>query len=564
MISLNPEASALLGIESAASPLDPVISRSGMPAYEGASQTSSELALFTPELRSADADILPEMAISNARTRDIMRNDAYVQGAATLHRDTIVGSNYMLTCQPNSTLLFGKEDTKWEDEFSEEVEGRFQLWADGPDHWIDASRINNFTSLVRLGVGIYVPAGEILATVEWRRDIDALRPFNTAIQMVDLDRLSTPPQYLADPMVRAGIRRDAYGAPQGYYIRNAHSRDYRMNYSNPADAYEWTYSPIRKPWGRMQVIHIFEQQRAEQTRGLAAMVSALKEMKQTKRFRDIVIQNAVLNATYAASIESELPTDAIFARLGAGQMDGEGMQEAINGYIGGYFSEIAKYLGGSKGLTLDGVKIPHLPPGSKLELRPAGQGGPLGSDFESSLLRHISASLGVSYEELAHDFTKTNYSGFKGAVAQTQRGMNAKKKFTADRFASIIFRCWFEEAFNKNTFETLKRRKKLNLYEGQNFDILTQAEWIGASFGQIDELKETQAAVLRMNAGLSTMADEAARLGKDWRRLLRQLAREKEWKDFYKVLQVAPDSQNMMNATSDASNAGGQNTKQDQ
>jgi capsid protein len=64
------------------------------------------------------------------------------------------------------------------------------------------------------------------------------------------------------------------------------------------------------------------------------------------------------------------------------------------------------------------------------------------------------------------------------------------------------------------------------LYANQRLDALSRCEWIGASRGQIDELKETQAAVLRMNNNLSTLEDELGKLGKDYRRSLRQRARE--------------------------------------
>jgi capsid protein len=52
--------------------------------------------------------------------------------------------------------------------------------------------------------------------------------------------------------------------------------------------------PARKPWGRLQMIHILEQQRPDQTRGISEMVATLKELRITKRFRDIVLQNAVV------------------------------------------------------------------------------------------------------------------------------------------------------------------------------------------------------------------------------------------------------------------------------
>ena len=60
------------------------------------------------------------------------------------------------------------------------------------------------------------------------------------------------------------------------------------------------------------------------------------------------------------------------------------------------------------------------------------------------------------------------------------------------------------------------------------FDALCKADWIGAARGQIDELKETQAATLRIKFGLSTHEDELARLGKDWRRVYAQLERERK------------------------------------
>jgi lambda family phage portal protein len=521
-------------------------------AYEGASFRNKELALWGPAIRSADQDIIPNKPLTDARTRDMLRNDAIVVNGANIHKDNIVGSLFMLNAKPSSIVLFGREDTKWEDEFQEEVETKFTLWAESPECWIDASRKQTLTGLTRLAVGILLARGEMLASVEWIRDWGGLRPFNTAIQFVDLDRLSTPPDQAGDLKVRGGVRMDQWGAPQGYYVRMSHPAEWRT-----AESYTWQYVPIRKPWGRVQMFHIFEAVREQQTRGMAQMVAALKEMRQTKNFREIVLQNAVVNATYAASIESELPTEAIFARLGGGEFNEKSFDTALNGYIGAWMNQVGSFVGGSKNLQIDGVKIPHLPPGSKLQLRPAGQGGPLGTEFEQSLLRYLAAVLDVSYEQLSKDYSKTNYSGFKGALNETGKAMASRKKAGADRFATGIYRLWFEEVFNAGGITSLPRRAP-SLYEGQNMDAYTRCDWIGASSGQIDELKETQAAVLRINNGLSTLEKEAARLGLDWRQLLRQLAREREWKAYYDVLQNPTDTTNMVNASQGNKGVSGQ------
>jgi capsid protein len=53
-----------------------------------------------------------------------------------------------------------------------------------------------------------------------------------------------------------------------------------------------------------------------------------------------------------------------------------------------------------------------------------------------------------------------------------------------------------------------------------------QSTWIGSGAGQVDELKETQAAGLRIQSGISTHEQECARLGYDWREILDQRSRE--------------------------------------
>jgi capsid protein len=93
---------------------------------------------------------------------------------------------------------------------------------------------------------------------------------------------------------------------------------------------------------------------------------------------------------------------------------------------------------------------------------------------------------------------------------------------------------------------------KPSIYEGMNLDAYTACDWIGASKGQIDELKETQAAVLRLKYGLSTREDELMRLGKDWRKVFVQL--EREAKEMKKRGIETPEQAeaNMMNATTGA------------
>lgn len=494
-----------------------------MGGFEGADRFDQAMSLWHTPIQSADADILPDKEVGEGRIRSLHRNDAYVQGGATLQKDNIVGAQFMLNARPATRVLFGKEDEVWEEEFQAEVEELFDLYADSPDNWIDASRTNNFTQLIRMAVGVHLMSGEVLATAEW--DARGASEFNTCIQMVDLDRLSTDPAKRLDKNIRSGIRYDRNGAPVAYQIRTEHPNDISWSLTLP----EWKEVPIRKPWGRMQVIHVHEQMRPDQSRGYSDIMASVKAMRIGHKMRDITLQRLLAQSVYAASITSDLPTDQVFAQLG-GETTPEAVSKAITSYATGYLTSIAAYAGNAKNVSIDGAKIPHLYPGTKLELMAPGKDTTLGMEFEQSLLRYMAASFGVSYEQFSRDYTKTNYSSARAAMVETWKYMQSRKKAVADRFASIIFRLWLEEAVNNNRLSTFPRRKAGTLYTNKvlntKFDALSRVDWIGASRGQIDEYKETQAAVLRIQNGLSTAEDELARLGKDWRKVYRQLKRE--------------------------------------
>lgn len=527
--------------------LDPLIGAPtggdlAMGAYEAADRTSRELTMWAPPLQSADMDILPEKAIMDPRVRDTLRNDAYVQNGATIQKDTIVGEMFLLNSKPHHKVL--GLDEVWAEEFQEEVEAKFTLYAESPKNYPDAARMNTLTGLVRLAVGVHAMAGEVLASVEWMRSGN--RPFASALQMIDLDRLSNPNGEMDSPLLRGGVQRDRYGAPIGYWIRRSHPTDW----TDP-EGHTWKLVPATRGmvtgnpgWDRPQMIHIVDQWRPDQSRGISAMVAALKEMRMTKKYRDIVLQSAVLNATYAASIESDLPTDVVLQQAGGGDTS------ALSGFAKTYLGEVARYVGGSRNLHLDGAKIPVFYPGTKMRLQNAGTPGGVGSDFEASMLRYIAASLGVSYEQLSKDYSSANYSNLRAAMAETGKRMRVQKRNVADRFATIYFRLWLEEALNKGEITAMPRNAP-NWYDGLNADAYSACEWIGASMGQIDELKETQAAVLRINNGLSTREIELSRLGKDWRVVFGQLSREKKAAEAH-GLEFGADksSQNMMNAAS--------------
>lgn len=485
---------------------------------EGASRHQRETALWSPHMGSPDQIINRVKALADARGRDIAQNDGYVAGGIGIAKDSIVGASYKLNSTPVLKVLqqISKGfDEKWAEEFQEVHEARWELLADSEECWLDASGVNTFTEMVRLVVGGDMITGEILATAEWLSR-DASRPLSTAIQMIAPSRLSNPEGMPDDRFLRRGVQKNARGAPIGYHIRVSHPGEYYE-----PNAFQWRYIQARKPWGRRQVIHLFEQQEAGQTRGIADIVSVLKNMRMTKQFDELTLQQAVVDASYAAALETELPPDVVFGTMG-GNTGAENFQNGL----GVYLELLQKYFSSANNIAIDGVKMPVLPPGVKMSAKNLGTPGGIGTDFGKSLLRHSAAGLGLSAEEFMNNFSDANYSGLKGSFAFTEKRMKSRKKRTADRYADAVHALVLEEEIGNGYLPLPRGVSPDFFYEPLMKAAICKSAWIGAGSGQIDELKETQAAMLRIKSGLSTYEIEIAKLGGDWRDRFKQRARE--------------------------------------
>jgi lambda family phage portal protein len=522
-----------------------------MGGYEGADLFDRTLTQWQPPRQSADMVVLPAKYIAEGRARDLSRNDAYVAAGSEFHRDAVVGSRLRLMSEPVH-LRLGQSEA-WAEEFAEEVEDKWEVYAESEECFIDAQAKLTFTGMCRLAVITYVTHQEVLATAEWKRS--NRRPAKTAIMLIDPDRLATPQEKFYMRMsgkIRGGIERANNGEFTAFHIHEGYPHE-----SLFTGIYDSKRIAARKPWGRRQVIYISEPTRIDQTRGISQLVTALKETKIARRYRDVVLQNAVINATYAATIESELPSEQIYAMMGNGSTT-DPTTELVN-YVGQYMKAMAGFSSGSKRLQIDGAKIPHLPPGTKLNMQNAGTPGGVGTDFEGSLLRYLAASLGTTYEELTRDLRNTNYSSIKAGMAMTDRTMQARKTMVVDRFANQAYQLWLEEMISSGSLETVTSRMP-SIYEGTNLQYYARAEWLGSGRTQIDELKETQAALLRIKGRLSTYKKELARLhGADWRKVFRQIAVEQRMME---DLEIKIEEDAAMNAATGAKGEANETTSQ--
>lgn len=490
--------------------------------YEGAQRLSRSVGTWFPSQGSGDALLLPEKELMDGRSHDILRNDAFAVGAMEKYQDSIVGPMYRLNIDPDVDMLRRGNpafDESWAEDFQNEVESKFHLFAESRNHWLDASGHGTFTDLIRLAIGpAYLATGEVLATAEWIRERG--RPYRTAIQMIDSARLTHPEGWPESTRLRGGIRRNEWGRPVSYFIRNSHPGDPVSDWRGLS----WREVPAYKPWGRKQVIHIVEQHRIGQSRGVGKMTSALKEMRMRRKLNDMELQNVVLNAMYAAILETDLPADVAAAIVGS--IDDP---QADNPAYTAYVSQIRNYFGG-KNMFLDGVKIPVAPPGTKLNMQRAAATANPQFSFEKSLNRYIARAFGMSYEEFTGDFTESNYSSARAAMGESWKLYQAKRATVADAIATDIMTLWLEEAIARGDIESMPSGfGVIEFNQGLNKEALTRCHWLGAPKPEIDPVKERTADAIGLANNTYTLEEVYAKRGVDFRDALRQIAREKRY-----------------------------------
>ena len=490
-------------------------------AYDAASVADNSIMQWDPIRGGVDSHLLDEKEDLDAKSGDIIRNDGYAQSALDIYKNSIVGPQYALQAQPNLTILNAgnryKLSEAWADEFQEEVEAKFGAWANSPDNFVDTTRQNTFAELVRLALGCFFQVGETFAVLEFKPNTDS--PYATSVQMVSNDRVSNPENTIHNwHKVRGGIEYNAQGAPVAYFIKKS-SRGGLFDFREPNLHRRVTKYTTHR---RLQVIHIMEQNTPGQTRGISRMVAGMKEMRMARKLRDITLQGIATRASFAAFIKSELHPDVLMEMLASNN------STAFANFSKNYLETVNAYTKDAPNFVIDGARIPVLQPGTTFEATPLGNATGLGDMLEQSLIQNFAATTGIDMPTLTHNFNDANYSSARAGMNQSGKNFMTTKKMVADRFATSVYRPWLQEAMHKGHIETLNNRFVPNYYEGLNKEAYSDCYWIGAGRGQIDELKETQAAALAIKSGFTTYEAVMSRMGLNGLKVHKKLAKEQK------------------------------------
>jgi len=174
-------------------------------------------------------------------------------------------------------------------------------------------------------------------------------------------------------------------------------------------------------------------------------------------------------------------------------------------------------------ILLGGSRIPHMYPGEAIKTvtaaRPSSNFGP----FENAMLRNIASGLGLSAQQLSNDWSNVNYSSARSAALEAGKTMDRRQHDFFVGFAMPIWGALMEEMIE---LDGLPLPSGVVPEFSECRSAFARCLFLGPPKGWVNPVDERAGAILGMDAGFSTLENEAASQGSEWEELLHQRAYE--------------------------------------
>ncbi len=498
--------------------------RSGWP-YDASAMTGPELSDWWPYNQSPDIELNFTNDLVRARQRDLIRNNGWATGSIQRLADGMVGANFHVVPQPNWRWLqrqYGPSfDAQWAAEFRAEVLAEYRMWADDPDFWCDAQRAMSVGQIFYLAAQTKLAEGESLIMPLWLPENTGwgAARFNTALQMIDPDRLSNPFNAPDTHHLRGGVEVNDHQAPIAYHIRRAHPN----GYYDASLAMVWDRFERATPWGRPLVIHDCERARIAQHRGTGILTPVLSRFRMLAKYDQAALQAAVMRTMVGFFIKSPLDPDQVRQSLGLdiGASD-EMMRRSL-----GFYNSIANGMSDRADLAVAGTRMPILGPGESIETADGRVQADDFQAFEHMVLRSIAAATGESAEEVTKDYSQTNYSSARAAMLSAWRRMLVRRADFVTGTATPVYSCILEEIIDRpGGLTSLPHGVGIEEFIASK-PAWTRCTWIGPGRGWVDPVKERQGELLGLDAGFGTLSETTANIsGAYWEDTLDERAVE--------------------------------------
>ena len=430
---------------------------------------------------NADSTIRFNLRKIRDRCREQARNNDYAKRYLQLMTTNVVGQNG-IRIQSKAR----NEDGSLDFIGNQVIENAWKQWSKKGNCTIDGKL--SFVDAQKLFIESLARDGEVLV-----RHITTNNPLDPyKIQFLDADYLDEEENQVMKNGEETimGVKLDANGKPKSYLLFKDH----------PHNQYFGNYNREHIELPADQLIHAYVPERAEQTRGVPFMTTALTRLKMLDGYEEAELVAARVGASKMG----------FFTSQSGDQYTGDDLEDD--------YTPIMNAEAGTFEQLPDGMDFKSFDP-----QHPAS-----GFDsFHKSVLRGIASGLGVSYVSLANNLEGVNYSSIRQGTLEERDNFRIMQRFMIEHFIQPVFDKWL--------LQTMSFKDDFLLPPDKYNKFANNIVYIPRSWGWIDPVKEVKANVDGLNAGVVTMQDVQANYGRDVEELFEQHQREEELAKQYDI-----------------------------
>lgn len=345
-----------------------------------------------------------------------------------------------------------------------------RLWLDFSAR-CDADGLTDFAGLQALIVRALAESGEVLVRLRDRRAADGL-PVPLQLQVLEADHLdSGKTGDLPDGgFIVQGVEFDPLGQRRAYWLFAEHPG-------------ERGRSPVAQRVPARQILHLFERLRPGQVRGVPWLAPVILKLRDLDAYDDAELVRKRLEACFAAFV--------------TGVEDDDPLTKAVT------------KPGGPRLELFEPGMIAYLEPGKDVKFAaPAASGG-----YEAYMrvqLHAIAAGMGLTYELLTGDLSQVNYSSIRAGLIEFRRRMEALQwQLLVPGLCQPVWARFVTAAQAAGHLPA---------------STAIAAEWTAPRFEAVDPLKDIEADILAVRAGVMTLKEAIARQGYDPAQVLAEIA----------------------------------------
>jgi lambda family phage portal protein len=459
-----------------------------MTYYSGASKDRMESGRWLASGISPDGAIEEDRVDLLKRAEELYRDDS-IGGLIDHDLEHVIGTGFTIQAKAKVMAGITEEAAK---QFNEEIEFLWDVWS----KHVDVTGRQSLWRQSRLAWRTLRYAGETVTILSDTSGDES--PVPLTIEVIDPQRLETPPEEAGNVLVRQGVKFDRSGRIVGYYIRKAHPedpKDTRVGYDE--------LPPER-------VIHLFDPHFCAQTRGVTWFARVLRDIRDAKDLQAALLMAAQVEACFAGFRKRKHGSPTLNSTLAAtGTENGRRIEDIRPGTITDIGAD------------------------DEIQFSTPTKGNAVGT-LQELAYRRIAAGLNVPYAFLTGDWQGVSHAGGRLILHGAKMTTQSAQKMFAEGWIDPIWRAFCDECVMLGKVTLSPREYLRQPYAWRNHKTTAQA-WGYA----VNPKEEVQADIMAIEGHLKTHEQAIGERGGDFEDVIAQREREVQQIDDAGLQQVA-------------------------